>query len=598
MAYVITEPEIVTVAAGNLAGLGATLQDATAAAAGPTTTIATAANDDVSIAISRLFGAFGQEFQAVSTQATAFHNEFVSLLSGGAAAYLSTEAGNARQTLLNTLTPSIAVNSAAPAAASSLLSNVSTILGGGTSGGILGGVTSVVGGSPVGSLLNGLSQGTGGALSNILNDGLTSVLSNPVGTLIQPLVTGLFPPSMPPSAPAADPWVVLFTQTGANLHDLSATWRADPFPFLRQIVANQAGYAQTVGGQLTYALVNLPTTLTNAPTAIEMAIQPALNFNPVAATQVFIDHKIEWTTTIATSLQKAGADLPTTIPVYRADMALAGQAIAAGHYHEAVQDFTHGVLGLSISGFDTSNLSDIKILGPAGDLLPILSIPAQKAHDFASLFSPGSIPGQIANNYYNTVSTLTNTNVSATFALNETNPSAPLLESNAYFGLPLSVGFSLLGAPVSGLNGLATGATALAAALQTGNPLAVGGALIDMPAYFLNGFLNGETVVNMTLPVSTTTALPGLAGTTLGPVLTNVFGLTDITGPTVPVVVHLSFDGLLVPPHPITATMDVTTSGVTVTQLNLNLGGTPFGGLIPELLNTVPEQLAASITPS
>jgi len=293
MAYVITEPEVVTAAAGNLAGIGTTLQDATAAAAGPTTTLAAAAADDVSIAISRLFGGFGQEFQAVTAQAAAFHNDFVSLLSGGAAAYLGTEGGNARQTLLGALTPSVAVNSAASAVTSSLLGNVGTILGGGTSGGILGGLTSVVGGGPVGSLLNGLSQGSGGALSNVLNGGLTAVLSNPVGTLIQPLVTGLFPPSMPPSAPAADPWVVLFTQTGANLHDLSATWRADPFPFLRQIVANQAGYAQTVGGQLTYALANLPTTLANAPMAIELAIQPALNFNPVAAAQVFIDHKIE-----------------------------------------------------------------------------------------------------------------------------------------------------------------------------------------------------------------------------------------------------------------------------------------------------------------
>ncbi|MFY2861498.1 PE family protein [Mycobacterium sp. THU-M104] len=569
MSYVITAPETMSAAAGNLAGLGVSLQHATAAAAVPTTTLAAAANDDVSIAISRVFAAFGQKFQAVSAQAATFHDHFVSLLGGGAAAYLSTEAANAQPTLLGGL------------------------------GAIFGGaLTSVVGGSPVGSLLTGLSQGAGGALSNILNGGLISVLSNPVGTLIQPVVTGLFPPSMPPSNPAADPWVVLFTQTGANLHDLGATWGADPFPFLRQIVANQEGYAQTVGGQLAYALTNLPTTLANAPAALDdLAIQPVLNFNPVAAAQVFIEQQIDWTSTIVTSLQKTGADLQTTIPVFQAHVGLAEQAIAAGHYHEAVQDFTHGALDLFISGFNTSNLSDIKILGPGGDLLPILAIPAQQAHDFAGLFSPGSIPGQIADNYDNTISTLTNTNVSASFALNETNPNAPVLESSAYFGLPLSVVFSLLGAPVSGLNGLATGATALAAAVQTGNPLAVGGALVDMPAYFLNGFLNGETVVNMTLPVSATTALPGLAGHTLGPVLEQVLGLTGITGPTIPVVVHLSFDGLLVPPHPITATMDVTASDATVTQLNLNLGGTPFGGLLPELLNTVPEQLAASIAP-
>jgi hypothetical protein len=42
-----------------------------------------------------------------------------------------------------------------------------------------------------------------------------------------------------------------------------------------------------------HALGYLPTNLANAPMAIELAVQPALNFNPLAAAQVFIDHKIE-----------------------------------------------------------------------------------------------------------------------------------------------------------------------------------------------------------------------------------------------------------------------------------------------------------------
>ena len=64
MSFVVTAPETVTAAAENLAGVRSSLSEATAAAAAPTTGVATAAADEVSVAISRLFGAYGQEFQA------------------------------------------------------------------------------------------------------------------------------------------------------------------------------------------------------------------------------------------------------------------------------------------------------------------------------------------------------------------------------------------------------------------------------------------------------------------------------------------------------------------------------------------------------
>ncbi|EUA90880.1 PE family protein [Mycobacterium ulcerans str. Harvey] len=53
-----------------------------------------AAGDEVSAAISQVFGAYGQEFQALNAQAAAFQAEFEGLLSGGAAAYVSAEALN------------------------------------------------------------------------------------------------------------------------------------------------------------------------------------------------------------------------------------------------------------------------------------------------------------------------------------------------------------------------------------------------------------------------------------------------------------------------------------------------------------------------
>jgi len=96
-------PDAVTGASGNLDTLGSSLRAANAAAASQTTAIAAPAADDVSAAASALFSAHAQEFQAVSAKAAAFHDQFVSLLNGGAAQYLSAEATNAQQTLATTV---------------------------------------------------------------------------------------------------------------------------------------------------------------------------------------------------------------------------------------------------------------------------------------------------------------------------------------------------------------------------------------------------------------------------------------------------------------------------------------------------------------
>jgi hypothetical protein len=166
MSFVIAAPEAVTEAAGNLAGIGSTLGDATAAAAAPTTGVAAAAADEVSIALSEIFGTYGQQFQALSAQASAFHNEFVSLLSGGAAAYLSAEAANAGQTLANaTSAPTAGATSAA-----GLLGGLLGGGGGGTTNSLLGGLLGGGGTSSTG-LLGGL---LGGGLPN-----LTALLSPP-----------------------------------------------------------------------------------------------------------------------------------------------------------------------------------------------------------------------------------------------------------------------------------------------------------------------------------------------------------------------------------------------------------------------------------
>jgi hypothetical protein len=78
-----------------LSGVGEAIEEATSTAAPSTTSIVPAAADEVSAAITRLFGTYGQQFQVLSAQTAAFHARFVQLLSSGGAAYAAAEAANA-----------------------------------------------------------------------------------------------------------------------------------------------------------------------------------------------------------------------------------------------------------------------------------------------------------------------------------------------------------------------------------------------------------------------------------------------------------------------------------------------------------------------
>jgi PPE-repeat protein len=99
MSFLNVVPETVAAATGTLGSIGSGLSAATTGAAAPTTGIAAAAQDEVSIAIAGAFGNFGQEFQAVSAQAAAFHQQFVQLLNASAGSYAAAEAANAAQNI-------------------------------------------------------------------------------------------------------------------------------------------------------------------------------------------------------------------------------------------------------------------------------------------------------------------------------------------------------------------------------------------------------------------------------------------------------------------------------------------------------------------
>ncbi|MCV7089948.1 PE family protein, partial [Mycobacterium interjectum] len=95
MSFLVAVPETMTSAATDLENLGATLDAAHGAAASPTTGILAAGADEVSAAVSALFGEYGQTYQALSAQAASFHQQFVQLLNGGATQYALAEAANA-----------------------------------------------------------------------------------------------------------------------------------------------------------------------------------------------------------------------------------------------------------------------------------------------------------------------------------------------------------------------------------------------------------------------------------------------------------------------------------------------------------------------
>lgn len=115
MSFVIAAPDLVAMATEDLAGIGASLTAANAAAAVPTSGLLAAAGDEVSAAIAALFSSHGQQYQAMSAQAAAFHARFVQALAGAMGAYAAAEAANASP--LQTLEQGLLGAINAPAAA-------------------------------------------------------------------------------------------------------------------------------------------------------------------------------------------------------------------------------------------------------------------------------------------------------------------------------------------------------------------------------------------------------------------------------------------------------------------------------------------------
>jgi hypothetical protein len=111
MTYVLTQVPAVAAAAADVTAIGSAISAANTTAAGATTGVAAAAGDEVSAAAATLFTSYAREYQALLTQAGAFHDEFAAALAATGSAYSQTEAE--ASTALGALTAPVQ-NSLAP----------------------------------------------------------------------------------------------------------------------------------------------------------------------------------------------------------------------------------------------------------------------------------------------------------------------------------------------------------------------------------------------------------------------------------------------------------------------------------------------------
>ena len=96
MSFVFSAPAELAAAASDVARIGSQLGAAHAAAAGPTTAVLAAAEDEISAQIAALFSRHGLGFQQLSAQSAAFHDQFVQALRSGAGAYAAAETNASR----------------------------------------------------------------------------------------------------------------------------------------------------------------------------------------------------------------------------------------------------------------------------------------------------------------------------------------------------------------------------------------------------------------------------------------------------------------------------------------------------------------------
>ncbi|QLL06277.1 PE domain-containing protein [Mycobacterium vicinigordonae] len=97
MSYVVAALDGFETATANAAQIGSAISTGNLSALLPTSQIAAAAADEISVALATLFGTHANEYQAAAAQAAAYHQEFVRNLGASAASYGGAEAAILQQ---------------------------------------------------------------------------------------------------------------------------------------------------------------------------------------------------------------------------------------------------------------------------------------------------------------------------------------------------------------------------------------------------------------------------------------------------------------------------------------------------------------------
>ncbi|OBK45883.1 PE family protein [Mycobacterium sp. 1081908.1] len=183
MSFLFATPEALAAAASDLAGIGSTINSASAAAAAPTSAVAASAADAVSAQVATFLSEHGLGYQQFSAQIAQFHEQFVQSLSSGANAFAAAESSAAQNLAGAVNAPAAALPGAAESLASAVNAPAATLLGGGGGGvaGVIGGamsnavnrVESVVAGA---NFLGGAGLGGGGG-AGMVGGGLAGAVS-------------------------------------------------------------------------------------------------------------------------------------------------------------------------------------------------------------------------------------------------------------------------------------------------------------------------------------------------------------------------------------------------------------------------------------
>ena len=129
MSFLTAVPAELAAAAAQLGAIGSALAAQNAGAAAPTTAIAPAAADQVSIIQSGIFTAYGALYQQIAAEAQALQEQFVQTLGLSSGTYESSEAANAAAATLSSGTGSAAAT-AASSPIDDFVNQISTLLGG------------------------------------------------------------------------------------------------------------------------------------------------------------------------------------------------------------------------------------------------------------------------------------------------------------------------------------------------------------------------------------------------------------------------------------------------------------------------------------